>query len=69
MVFSRYDLLAGTQSNKDRFNLLFSPYFFKYHKKDKRRKISGRRNKTTVQKTFSGFMQNEYIEKKKIFAN
>jgi len=39
MVFYRYDLLAGTQSNMERFNLFFSPYFFKYRKKDKRKKI------------------------------
>lgn len=62
----RYDLLAGTQSNKERFNLLFSTYSFKYHKKDKTKSLSGRRNKTAVQKMLYSFMEIEYI--KKIFA-
>lgn len=66
MVFCRYDLLAGTQSNKERFSLFFSPHFFKYHKKDKRKNLSGRRNKTAVQEMLYSFMLIEYI--KKIFA-
>lgn len=37
-------------NHKKRYNLYFSHYFSKYHKKDKRKKLGGRRNKTTVQK-------------------
>lgn len=37
-------------NHKKRYNLYFSCYFSKYHKKDKTKNLSGRRNKTTVQK-------------------